>query len=147
MFVQLHYLSLLSLQHTERVSMKATSSVEVIAWSLIFSARGWWKSQVWFPCVVLLWYWAVCCSFFLCLSPGRPLPHQPAPDAHELLPVRHGHHYVLLCSHQGTARQSPTEQPRLLSWEGTTHTWAVMMVSDGFSADTWTCGNESHVNV
>lgn len=30
---------------------------------------------------------------------GRPLPHQPAPDAHQLLPLRHGHHYVLLCSH------------------------------------------------
>lgn len=51
--------------------------------------------------------------------PGRPLPHQPPPDAHQLLPVCHGHHHVLLCSHKGTAWQGATGQPRLLPREGT----------------------------
>lgn len=53
-------------------------------------------------------------------TPGWPIPHQSASDAHELLPVCHGHHDVLLRSHQRAARQSTASQRRLLPWEGTT---------------------------
>lgn len=63
----------------------------------------------------------------LCLSfnsvfatPGWPIPHQSASDAHELLPVCHGHHDVLLRGHQRAARQSTANQRGLLPWEGTT---------------------------
>lgn len=52
-------------------------------------------------------------------TPGWPIPHQSASDAHELLPVCHGHHDVLLRGHQRAARQSTANQRRLLPWEGT----------------------------
>lgn len=47
-------------------------------------------------------------------SPGRPIAHQPPPDAHKLLPVCHGHHNVLLRSHQGPAGESTANQRGLL---------------------------------
>lgn len=65
-------------------------------------------------------------SVFVTVLPGWPFPHQPAPDAHELLPVCHGHHYVLLRSHQGAAWQGAADQPRLLPWEGTADTSSVL---------------------
>lgn len=57
---------------------------------------------------------------FFFASPGWPIAHQPSPDAHKLLPVRHGHHDVLLRSHQGPAGKSTAKQRGLLPWEGTT---------------------------
>lgn len=54
------------------------------------------RSDVWAPTFSKCHFWPESAVF---THAGRPLPHQPAPDAHQLLPVRHGHHYVLLCSH------------------------------------------------
>lgn len=52
---------------------------------------------------------------YFSLFAGRPLTHQPAPNAHQLLPLCDGHHHVLLCSHQGPARESTdNHQSRLL---------------------------------
>lgn len=75
----------------------------------------------WFEILLLLFLSSLCnLPFFFLSSPGRPIAHQPPPDAHKLLSVCHGHHNVLLRSHQGPARESTANQRGLLPWEGTT---------------------------
>lgn len=79
----------------------------------------WWNGQV--PSTLFSSFMRKCLpdAKDMSLFAGRPLAHQSAPNAHQLLSICDGHHHVLLCCHQGPARESTdNHQSRLLPWKG-----------------------------